>query len=94
MVRPLIMVNLRLDARQVARTVVRPQFDRSTGQEATMSASVAGSLPMPLMVHVGGASNVQSMSRAISLVSSRQTVSHGPPGLPCRPCGGWLQLRR
>ena len=84
-VRPLIMVNSRLNAWEVAMTVVSPQFHRSARQEATMSASVAGSFPVPLTMRVGSASNVRSVSRAVpTQVSSGQTVSHGPPGLPSR----------
>ena len=44
-----------------------------------MSASVASSFPVPLMVCVSGAGNVWSVSKTVpTQVSSGQTVSHGP----------------
>ena len=54
-----------------------------------MTASGAGSFPVPLTAHVGGATNVWSVSKVVpTQVSSEQTVSHDPPGTPSHPPSG------
>ena len=73
-VRPLTMVNSRLDAWEVERTVVT-QSDRSAEQGTTM-APATGRPRVPLTVCVGGAGNIQLVYRTVPYpVSSVQTVT-------------------
>ena len=82
-VRPLTIVNSKLDAREVER-IILSQSGQSAGQ-GTIVAPATGRPRVLLTVHVGGAGNVQSVHRAVPYpVSSVQTVSRPsapPPGL-------------
>ena len=60
-VRPLTLVNSRLDTREVQRTIVT-WSDRSARQGATMTLAIRGP-HVPLMVHGGGAGNMLPVFR-------------------------------
>ena len=90
MVRPLTIVNCKLDAWEVER-IIRVRSGQSAGLGTRPTMFPAISRPcVPLTVHVGGASKIRSVHRKVPyLVKSVQTVSRsGTPGVPsCPPLG-------
>ena len=88
MVRPLTLVNSKLNAREIER-IVLVQSGQSAGQGTTMALAIGGPHG-PLMVHVGGTGKIWSVHKAVPYpVSSVQMVSRsGAPSVPgCPPLG-------